>query len=219
VTRTFRFFLITLSILLATLSVPLESSEQVPLSETVVAITTSSQNSKAFEEKKQEVPKAQEPLKSRQKKILILIIASDNHPAFLQLQEVWRSYMHLDPEHVEAYFIKGNPNMEAPYEIIGDTLYSKVVDDYQPGILKKTVLSMEFVLDKIHNFDYVLRTNLSSFYAFPQLLQFLNTLPEKNCYCALPRLPCANLPAEFGKTPFGWGGWFHTLSRSCRNDG
>jgi hypothetical protein len=147
------------------------------------------------------------------KKVLVLIIASDNHPAFIKLQEIWRSYMHLDPEHIEAYFIKAAPDLKSAHEIIGDTIFSKMPDSYKPGIVKKTVLSMEFMLDKIKKSDYVLRTNLSSFYAFPALLQFLNTLSGKNCYCARPMLPYyTDVTREFRETPFGWGAGF-ILSR------
>jgi len=140
------------------------------------------------------------------KKLLILIIASDNHPAFIELQEIWRRYMHSDPEHIEAYFIKGDPNLSVENEIVGDTIYSRIKDCYRPGILEKTVLSMEFMLDKIKECDYVLRTNLSSFYVFPKLLRFLNTLPKTNCYCGRPLVPChGDVTSEFYNVPFAWG--------------
>jgi hypothetical protein len=147
-----------------------------------------------------------------QKKILVLIIASDNHPAFLPLQEIWRSYMRVDPENIEAYFIKSDPNLASANELIGDTIFSKIEESYKPGILKKTILSMEFMVASGRKFDYVLRTNLSSFYVFPRLLEFVNTLPEKNCYSACPLLPANDIPAEFRQVPFGWGAGF-ILSR------
>ena len=40
-------------------------------------------------------------------KVLVLIITSDNLPVYPKLQKVWKSYMHSDPEHIEAYFIRG----------------------------------------------------------------------------------------------------------------
>jgi hypothetical protein len=142
------------------------------------------------------------------KKLLVLIIASDNHPAFLELQEIWRSYMHLDPEHVKAYFIKGDPDLKKPSLIKGDILYTKGLDSYQPGILKKTVLSLEALSDKLEAYDYVLRTNLSSFYDFPKLLKTLDTLPKEKCYAAVARLPSYNVPPDLLSIPFGWGAGF-----------
>ena len=148
-------------------------------------------------------------LSSRQKKIIVLIAASDNHPAFIDLQNIWRAYMNLMPEHVEAYFIKGDTAIKAENVLIGDTIYSKVNDNYKPGMLQKTVMSMEFLLDKIKQCDYVLRTNLSSFYHFPRLLAFLDTLPETGCYCAQAFTPShADVTPEYYGVPFGWGAGF-----------
>ena len=48
--------------------------------------------------------------------------------------------------------------------------------------MNKTVLSLEAMAPRLHEFDYILRTNLSSFYVFPRLLKFLETLPKTQCY-------------------------------------
>lgn len=149
-----------------------------------------------------------QPLMSAQKKVLILIIASDNHPAFLELQEVWRSYMKRAPDNIDAYFIKANPNIASGSEVVEDTIFSKVEESYKPGILKKTILSMEYMLQKEKKYDYVVRTNLSSFYVFPRLLAFIDTLPEKNCYAGRLLVPSNDIPAEFMRIPFGWGAGF-----------
>jgi hypothetical protein len=44
---------------------------------------------------------------------------------------------------------------------------------------------MEALLPRLDEFDYVLRTNLSSFYYFPKLLDFLKILPPTECYSAM----------------------------------
>lgn len=152
--------------------------------------------------------KGEDLAQDSKKKLLVLIIASDNHPVFLELQGIWRAYMHLDPKHVTAYFLKGDPDLKTASEIRGDVLYTKVLDDYQPGILKKTIFSMEALSDKLDTYDYVLRTNLSSFYDFPNLLSYLQTAPKQGYYSALPMLPSHNLPVDVHNTPFGWGAGF-----------
>jgi len=125
-------------------------------------------------------------LHARDTKVLVLIIASDNQPVYLELQKLWRSYMHQDRKHIEAYFIKGDPSLSSEYAIRGDTIWSKTVENMVPGIFNKTLLSMEAMADRRGEFDYVIRTNLSSFYIFPRLLQFLKTLPTERCYCSYP---------------------------------
>lgn len=131
----------------------------------------------------------------REVKILVLIIDSNTAPVYGELEKIWRCYMHLDPEHIESYFIRGDPDLSQEYEIKGDIIFSKTAECLLPGVLNKTLLSMECLLPRLkaENFDYVLRTNLSSFYYFPNLLKTLKDLPKKQCYFSFPlrskRLP------------------------------
>lgn len=145
--------------------------------------------------------------KPRSHKLLVLIIASDNHPAYIEMQMIWRAYMHLDPNHVEAYFIKGDPNLQSDFEIKGDTIWSKTPECFVPGIINKTILSLEAMKDRRMEFDYVLRTNLSSFLIFPRLLKFMKTLPKNRCYCST-----VMRGGEDGSIIFGSGAGF-ILSR------
>lgn len=116
-------------------------------------------------------------------KILVLIIASDNLPVYRELQKMWRTYMHLDREHVEAYFIKAHPRQREAVRIDGDVIWVRAQEGLVPGIINKTILSLEFFLPRIKKeFSYVLRPNLSSFYYFPRLLQFLKTCPSRHFY-------------------------------------
>ncbi|MCE5295239.1 MAG: hypothetical protein LLF94_11605 [Chlamydiales bacterium] len=142
------------------------------------------------------------------KKLLVLIIASDNHPAFLELQDIWKSYMNAYPEQITAYFIKGDATLDVPSRLCQNTLYTKTPDNYKPGILKKTLLSFEAMQENLSSYDYVLRTNLSSVYNFPKLLAFLETLPKEKCYAARPLVPSYEVPVEYANIPFGWGAGF-----------
>lgn len=147
----------------------------------------SNSSSLCLSDKELEEAPSQEIYK-RQKdiKVLVLIIASDQLPVYTELYKIWHSYMHYDPRHVEAYFIRGDPELPTWYEIKGDVIWSKTTEGWVPqsaGILNKTILSLEAMMPRMHEFDYILRTNLSSFYIFPRLLDFLKKLPKKRCYC------------------------------------
>lgn len=115
-------------------------------------------------------------------RVLALIIASDNQPIYLELQQLWRQYMHLDPAHVTAYFIKGDPTLAAEHQIIGDTIWSQTVENPYPGILNKTVKSLIALQSRLPEFDYILRADLSSLYIWPRLLDFLQTCPRQRFY-------------------------------------
>jgi hypothetical protein len=137
-------------------------------------------------------------------KILVLIIDSDNEPVYAKLRKIWRSYMHLDPEHVVAYFIRGNPNLQTQCMINGDTIWTKCQEERRVGVLHKTILSMEYML-KETDFDYVLRPCLSSFYIFPRLLQFLENCPREHFYCASTDTFNYSINGKTIKIPFGCG--------------
>lgn len=126
-----------------------------------------------------------QPIVHKQMKILVLVIAGGKVAVYPKLEEIWRSYMHIDPDSVEAYFIKAQPDLPVLYEIKGDVIWSRSQENFYPGILNKTLLSMECLQSKLHEFDYVVRTNLSSFYVFPRLLDFVKTLPKTKCYCGV----------------------------------
>jgi hypothetical protein len=106
-------------------------------------------------------------------KLLVLIIASEDLPVYVELQKIWRAYMHSFPANVDAYFIKGDPNLPTKYQFVDDVIWSQTVENLIPGLINKTVLSLEAMLPKLHQYDYVLRANLSSFFHFPRLLEFL----------------------------------------------
>jgi len=116
-------------------------------------------------------------------KLLVLVIASDDLPVYPELQKSWKSYMHLDSDHVEVYFIRGDPDLPVLYEIRDNVIWTRSSEGVRPGLINKTLLSLECILPKMEHFDYLLRANLSSFFYFPKLLEFLKTLPPKRCYC------------------------------------
>lgn len=122
---------------------------------------------------------------SRNIKLLILILASDDYPVYCELQKIWRAYMHSDPENIEAYFIKADPNLPSDCLIDGDIVWLKCEECIKPGIINKTIMSFEHFLPRIGTeFTYVLRTNLSSFYILPRLLTKLKTYPRRSFYCS-----------------------------------
>lgn len=116
-------------------------------------------------------------------KVLVLIIASDNLPIYIQLQNIWKSYMHYNPKKINAYFIRGNPSIAENFQITSDTLWLKTEESLKTGVTTKTILAFETALSQLPHFDYILRTNLSSFYIFDRVLSFLEKAPKNDFYC------------------------------------
>ncbi len=119
-------------------------------------------------------------------KTLVLVIASDNEPLYVELEKIWRSYMDIDPTHFECYFLKSNENLDVPVKIENKTIWCRAKEQYVlPGLLDKTVMSINYFKDSLDEYDFVVRTNLSSFWIFDNLLHFLNKAPKTNFYSGI----------------------------------
>ena len=105
--------------------------------------------------------------------IIILIIASDDNESYIKMQQIWKKYMNNHPN-IKSFFIKNKLDIEQ--DIIIDekenTIYVKNEESYIPGILQKTIKSFEYCLQKFE-FDYIYRTNLSSFIDLNKAYHFL----------------------------------------------
>lgn len=145
-----------------------------------------------------------ETQKSKDLKTLILIIATDDKPAYRELQKIWEAYMNIDPVHFDAYFIRADQKLSTPYVIKKNEITVKTQDGFAPGILNKSILAIDAMGSRIDDYDYVIRTNLSSFYYYPNLLAFLQKLPRTKCYCGvnLFQTQALGLPPELPVVPF-----------------
>ncbi len=114
-------------------------------------------------------------------KALMLVISSEGE-LYQELEKVWRTYKDSDPEHIEVYFVKADPTIQDECELIEDTLWAKTEENFYPGMTIKTLYAMEYMLPRLHEFDYVIRTNVSSFFVFDRLQNYLKTLPKTGCF-------------------------------------
>jgi len=108
-------------------------------------------------------------------KVLMLIISSDTDPVYEQHRKVWCSYMNSNPQ-IECYFIQYR---DGPQGIEGNTFWLTGQESF-PSILTKTLDSLEYFLK--NNYDFIVRTNMSSLWNFNSLLKYLETLSKEKVY-------------------------------------
>lgn len=96
----------------------------------------------------------------KQTKIIFLILANDTDH-YLPMQVEWRKYMQSHP-HIKSYFIKYQNDNETEIYLQDDTIYMRGDESLIPGCLDKTIKSIELLLNENTEFDYILRTNMSS---------------------------------------------------------
>jgi hypothetical protein len=118
-------------------------------------------------------------------KLIILIIASHNE-IYDKFASCWKAYMNEFAE-VKSYFLYMEPNLEREMVVTEDSIIFKGMETAVPGILYKTYSAMKYCTEQ-YSYDYLLRTNLSSFFHIPRLLDFLSLQHKENYIGA--RLEC-----------------------------
>lgn len=111
--------------------------------------------------------------------LIVFVIASDNLEIYKEHEKCWRSYSKCHPD-VTVYFIRQREDISSPY-IDGDTIWS-IGKEETNRVFEKTVTSLMMIPMQ---YDYVIRTNLSSVWNFTKLIEFCNTLPKTNVFCGV----------------------------------
>ena len=116
-------------------------------------------------------------------KILMLILASDGSPEYRKFQELWRQYTKSN-QHIDCYFYKGDPNLEEEAKLVDDTIYVKI-EDTLDNVFDKLMMTLRFLSPRFHKYDFLYRTNLSSFVDFNKFVHFCTLLPRANVCAAV----------------------------------
>lgn len=110
-------------------------------------------------------------------KAIILVLASDNTPLYRGFRDVYKKYIDVNPN-VKIFLVYGNKTGFTPQE---HDLIFDVEENYYPGMITKTVKALEYI-EKNYNYDYMLRTNLSTFWDIDLFLERLDKLPDTECF-------------------------------------
>lgn len=116
-------------------------------------------------------------MENKHYKLIVLIIDSDDTQIYDHFRNTIKKYMNTSKD-ILTLFIRFDKNMESEILLENSTLYFKGVDSLIPGVFQKTIKAFNYCLDNF-SFDFILRTNLSSFYNY-KLLEEKVSLLEKN---------------------------------------
>ncbi len=113
---------------------------------------------------------------------IFLIIDNDSTIFYKNFHLLWKTYMKKEDD-ILCIFLRMKEDLTKmeEYDEKEQILYFKGKEEYIPGILYKTIKGIQYVL-KNFNFDYLTRTNLSSFWHFQNYKKTLTKLPtERLC--------------------------------------
>ena len=111
-------------------------------------------------------------------KAIMLVLASDDKPIYKFFKHMQETYMNENPL-IKFFFVYGagvtfdQQEHDLVYNDIKETLIP-------PWMTMKVIRAMEYI-DTNFTYDYLIRTNLSTFWHLSLLIERLNTLPKSNC--------------------------------------
>ena len=112
-------------------------------------------------------------------KVIISVLSIDDSSSFSALEKIIReTWYNLNEPGFEIFFYYGNHDKN---EIIGDKIFTNTGERYH-NCGHKTVKMFELVYNNF-DFDYIFRTNLSSYVDITELKNFLQGMPKNNFYC------------------------------------
>ena len=108
-------------------------------------------------------------------KILNLVLYSDNNKSYIKMYNILRNYNNFN--NIKTYFYKYDNTIDNDIEFVDDIIKIKGEETMIPGILDKTIIALKSVENIIVDYDYVIRTNISSIVNYKLLIEELEKNP------------------------------------------
>jgi hypothetical protein len=113
-------------------------------------------------------------------KAVILVLASNDNEIYKNARKIWKKYMYLD-DRFKVFFVYGKLFEQLDdYDSNSDLIYPEIEEQF-PVLIRKTINAMENI-DNNFKYDYLVRTNLSTFWDFDKLYNHLVSLPNTLFY-------------------------------------
>jgi len=117
--------------------------------------------------------------------LIILVIASRGKIYDSLVENYWKyiiNYVNFKYNNIKIYLLYGNCNIDN-ININKDNIlhFKDIKENLEPGILLKTIKAFEYI-DNKYKYDFILRTNLSSFFIIDNLIKLYNGFHKKMLY-------------------------------------
>jgi hypothetical protein len=111
---------------------------------------------------------------------IILIIATNNTPYFNNCRTVWKRYISLYPS-IKFFFVYGKLNQPLEDRDSNDIVYDDVIEHNRFTTIQKSLIAMKYISCN-YTYDYLIKTNLSTFWNLNLVDNLLDKCPKEKCY-------------------------------------
>lgn len=111
---------------------------------------------------------------------VVLVLASHQSELYRNCRRVWLQYYTREPS-IKVFFVYGQGSLPYSERTSADLVYEDIPETYNPGMILKTHRAIQEI-NAQYEYDFFIRTNLSTFWDFVALLEHLDTLPDTLCY-------------------------------------
>jgi len=111
-------------------------------------------------------------------KLIVLIISSNDLPVYNKFKEISNNYYSLFPN-IKHFYLEMKEDLKEDIIEIDNHIYVKGIECITPSMYIKTIKAIEYV-NKKYDYEFLLRTNLSTFYHIYNTLNLIEKIPKKN---------------------------------------
>lgn len=110
--------------------------------------------------------------------VILLVLASDGSTEYSEFRKIYEKYLDKHPN-VKVLFTYGNSAKFEPKSY--DLVFPEIEDVPTPGMMLKTLEAFKHI-NSNYEYDYIVRTNLSTFWDLHGLYERLSKAPAFNYY-------------------------------------
>lgn len=112
-------------------------------------------------------------------KIIFIIISSNDNSIYANFRDLFNVYMKNYKPIIKYFFIEFCKDQNELIIEKNNYLYIKGEESINPGMILKTCKAFEYI-NNTYNYEFVIRTNLSTFFHIPNLLEYIFSIPNEN---------------------------------------
>ena len=110
---------------------------------------------------------------------IFLIISSHDNIIYEEFRNLHRIYLKNYRPILKYFFVEFRNNQTELVIEEDDYIYIRGSESINPGMILKTCKAFEYINIK-YNYEFVIRTNLSTLFHIPNLLEYLHIIPNTN---------------------------------------